>query len=107
MPVPDAGVLIDFLRTKDPKLDRLFRSLPVAVCGVTRAEILTGARGARDRQRLVQFLSAFQQVLIPEAAWDQTTEKGEATQFFNELRTVARLRRTSSTANPAPLSAPG
>ena len=35
----DAGVLIDFLRTKDPKLVRLFRSLPVAVCGVTRAEI--------------------------------------------------------------------
>jgi predicted nucleic acid-binding protein len=66
----DAGVLIDFLRTKDPKLARLFRSLPVAVCGVTRAEILTGARGARDRQRLLRFLNAFQQAPIPEAAWD-------------------------------------
>lgn len=33
-------MLIDFLRTKDAKLNTLFRSLPVAVCGVTRAEIL-------------------------------------------------------------------
>jgi predicted nucleic acid-binding protein len=66
----DAGVLIDFLRTKDPKLDRLFRSLPVAVCGVNRAEILTGARGARDRRRLEQFLNAFQQIPIPEPIWD-------------------------------------
>ena len=66
----DSGVLIDYLRTKDPKLDRLFQSEPVAVCGVTRAEILAGARGAKDRQRLVQFLSTFQQVPIPEALWD-------------------------------------
>lgn len=66
----DTGVLIDFLRTKEPKLDRLFRTEPVAVCGVTRAEILAGARGAKDRQRLLQFLGTFQQVLSPEPCWD-------------------------------------
>jgi predicted nucleic acid-binding protein len=66
----DAGVLIDFLRTKDAKLGRLFRSEPVAVCGVTRAEILAGARNSRDRQRLMQFLGAFQQVATPEPMWD-------------------------------------
>src|SRR5262249_25961589 len=66
----DAGVLIDFLRTKDPKLDQLFRSLPVAVCDVTRAEILAGARGARDRHKLLRFLDTFQQVAIAEPFWD-------------------------------------
>ncbi len=66
----DTGVLIDFLRTKDLKLDGLFRSLPVAVCSVTRAEILAGARGAGDRQRLLQFLGTFQQIAIPETLWD-------------------------------------
>jgi predicted nucleic acid-binding protein len=66
----DAGVLIDFLRTKDPRLDRLFRSLPVAICGVTRAEILAGARGSGDRQRLLLFLNRFQQVPTPDACWD-------------------------------------
>ncbi len=68
----DTGVRIDFLRTKEPKLDHLFRTLPVAVCGVTRAEILAGARGGgKDRQRLLQFLSTFQQVPTPEPCWDQ------------------------------------
>ena len=66
----DAGVLIDFLRTKDRKLNQLFRSLPVAVCGVTRAEILAGARGARNRQNLRRFLDRFQQVGITERLWD-------------------------------------
>ena len=66
----DASVLIDFLRTKEPKLDGLYRSLPVAVCGVTRAEILAGARGAKDRQRLLLFLNQFQQVPTPDSCWD-------------------------------------
>lgn len=36
----DAGLLIDFLRTKDAKLANLFRILPIAVCGVTRLKFL-------------------------------------------------------------------
>lgn len=66
----DAGVLIDFLRTKDAKLSNLFRSLPLAACGVTRAEVLAGARGDKDRQRLLTFLGAFQQTSIPNSTWD-------------------------------------
>jgi predicted nucleic acid-binding protein len=66
----DSGVLIDFLRTQDAKLDALFRSLPVAICGVTRAEILHGARSSADRGRLLIFLGAFQQVPFAEPLWD-------------------------------------
>lgn len=66
----DASVLIDYLRTKDAKLDQIFRKEPVAVCGVTRSEILAGARSAKDRQRLLLFLARFQQVLTPESAWE-------------------------------------
>jgi predicted nucleic acid-binding protein len=43
----DAGVLIDFLRTKDPKLDHLFRSRQAAICGATRSEVLAGSRSAQ------------------------------------------------------------
>lgn len=66
----DASVLIDFLQAKDPKLKRLFRKHTIGVCGVTRSEILAGARSTRDRQRLLRFLSPFQPVLIPEPLWD-------------------------------------
>ena len=67
----DASVLIDFLRTKHPKLDSLLRSLPVAVCGVTRAEILAGSRNPSDRRRLLAFLRPFQHVAITDSTWDQ------------------------------------
>lgn len=66
----DSGVLIDFLRTKDAKLAALFRSLPVAVCGATRAEIFCGARDSANRQRLIVFLRPFQQVSIADSLWD-------------------------------------
>jgi predicted nucleic acid-binding protein len=67
----DTGVLIDFVRTKDVNLGALFRSLPVATCGVIRAEILCGARSAADRQRLIVFLAPFQYVATLEPLWDQ------------------------------------
>jgi predicted nucleic acid-binding protein len=67
----DGGILIDFLRTKGAKLAALFRSLPVAICGATRAEILCGARSSADRQRLMVFLSPFRQVSIPGSLWDR------------------------------------
>jgi len=66
----DSGVLIDFLKTKDPKLDKQFRTLAVAICGVKRAEILAGARSAKDRQRLMRFLARFHQALMAESCWE-------------------------------------
>ena len=66
----DAGVLIDFLRTKDAKLAQLFRSQPLALCGVTRAEILAGARSSPVRTKLMRFLGTFHQVAIPDPCWD-------------------------------------
>lgn len=42
----------------------------MAVCGVTRAEIVAGARNPRDRQKLLRFLGQFQQVAFPEPQWD-------------------------------------
>jgi predicted nucleic acid-binding protein len=42
-----------------------------AVCGVTRAEILSGARDAQDRTRLLTILDGFRQVAIPDAMWNE------------------------------------
>jgi predicted nucleic acid-binding protein len=70
----DAAVIIAYQRTADPKLAALFRSLPVAICGVTRAEILRGAGNPADRQQLLILLNAFQQVSIPDALWDAVGE---------------------------------
>ena len=66
----DTGVLIDYQRTLDPKLKGLFASLPVGICGVTRAEMLHGARNLGNRRRILTLLNSFQQVSIPDSIWD-------------------------------------
>ena len=70
MTLVDTSVLIDFLRSGDPKLLGLFRSLPGAICGVTRAEVLHGARNPADLGRVLSVLNAFQQISIPDPMWD-------------------------------------
>jgi predicted nucleic acid-binding protein len=68
----DTCVLIDFNRSKgrDPKLRRLFASLPLEVAGVVRAEMLAGAKNTADRARLQLFLDTFRQFPTREAIWD-------------------------------------
>ena len=66
----DTSVVVDHLRGKDPKLAVLLPALPVAVCGVVRAEVLCGSRNPADRQKLLTTLAAFQLLPIPDALWD-------------------------------------
>jgi predicted nucleic acid-binding protein len=67
----DSTVLIDYLRTGDAKLLTSMQTHGAAVCGVMRAEVLTGARGPKHRRDLIQFLDGFQQVTFPASLWDQ------------------------------------
>jgi predicted nucleic acid-binding protein len=67
----DTNVVIDYLRSSDPKLLRDLPTLPVAVCGVTRAEILGGQRSAKQRSREVAVLDSFIQLPIQDVVWDQ------------------------------------
>jgi predicted nucleic acid-binding protein len=66
----DTSVLIEFLRSHDISLLTQFKTLPVSVCGITRAEILHGAKTVADQNRLIIFLNAFIQVRFPEWQWD-------------------------------------
>jgi predicted nucleic acid-binding protein len=70
MILTDSSVVIDYLRTGDPKYQAVSQAHGAAVCGVTRAEILHGARNPKDRQRLLTVLNAFGQVPIPDSLWD-------------------------------------
>jgi len=65
----DTSVVIDWSRGKDVKLRLLLPSLPVAVCGVTQAELLHGCRDPAHRQRLLADLAIFQFVPMPDALW--------------------------------------
>lgn len=71
MTLLDASLLIDFLRAKALPLFAQMQSAGGAVCGITRAEILSGARGPADRTKLVTILGGFQQVAIPDPMWGE------------------------------------
>jgi len=66
----DTSVLIAYLRTGEQKIRRNLRAQQVAACGVTRAEILHGAKNDADYRRLTAILDAFAQVGIPADIWD-------------------------------------
>src|SRR5947209_7499702 len=66
----DSSVIFDHTRGKDPRLAHLFATLPVAVAGVVRAEVLHGARNPKDRAALLALLNRFIQVPTPEGSWD-------------------------------------
>ena len=66
----DSSVIFDHTRGNDPKLAHLFSTLAVAVAGAVRAEVLHGARNAKDRAALLALLNRFIQMPTPETAWD-------------------------------------
>ena len=66
----DTSVIIDYLRTGDAKVDKLLHTLPMAICGISRAELLHGVRSPVDRKRLIIILAAFIHLTIPDTIWD-------------------------------------
>ena len=66
----DTSVIIYCMRTGDAKVDKLLRSLPVSVCGITHAELLHGARTPAERKKLLTFLAGIAHVTIPDTIWD-------------------------------------
>ena len=66
----DSCVVFDHTRGTDRRLGGFFKTLPVAVCGVVRAEVLHGVRNPANRAALVALLNQFAQVPTPEDSWD-------------------------------------
>jgi predicted nucleic acid-binding protein len=67
----DTSFVIDYTRSGDPQMLALFQAHSAAICGITRAEVLAGARSLKHRGRLVAALNSFFLLPIPEPLWDQ------------------------------------
>ncbi len=66
----DTSVVIDYARGKDAKLVALLPTLPVAICGIVRAELLCGARDPKHRTDLLTLLATFNHLVILDPIWD-------------------------------------
>lgn len=66
----DTSLLVEYFRSKDDEFLRKMGDLDSAICGITRAEILCGSRGDKQRSLLIDALDVFHQISIPESLWD-------------------------------------
>lgn len=67
----DSTVVITSLKTRGPRFRLLFASLNPVVSGVTRAEVLHGARDLAELASLQRTLDQFQQMAVPADIWDE------------------------------------
>ncbi len=66
----DASLIIDAIRSPDPAL--LMHTLTLGgVCGMTRAEVFSGARTAADQLQFSTVLNGYLQVDVESEAWDE------------------------------------
>ncbi len=70
MILADTSIVIDFVRSNDPKLRQIIANEPAAICGIVRAEVLQGTRDPGHRQQLTIALNMFGQLPIPDLLWD-------------------------------------
>ena len=66
----DTSVLVRYLKTGSPAIREVLASAECAVCGVTRAEILHGARTNQDAANLAAAMDSFIQLTINQTTWD-------------------------------------
>lgn len=67
----DTGVIIEFTRTGDPLLFKMFQENEGAIVGLIRAEVLHGSRNPKHIENPRLALNSFRQLDFPEHLWDQ------------------------------------
>ncbi len=70
----DTTIVVQLLRSRDAALAALLKANDAAICGVTRAEILHGARGSAERVVFIAALDGLQQIEIPHSLWNKVGE---------------------------------
>jgi tRNA(fMet)-specific endonuclease VapC len=66
----DSSVLIEWQRKPSIRMYQLVSRYEAGICGVTVAEVLTGARTAEEREKAIQLFSSFVSVPITEPVWE-------------------------------------
>lgn len=71
MILTDATIIVSFLRTPTSNVEKILTSGEAAICGVTRAEILYGAKSEKNLKDLIRILDEFVHVPVDEEIWDE------------------------------------
>lgn len=70
----DSNILIEYRRKPTTARERVFLEEQVCICGIVEAELLHGARSARDLQTTKEALAMLPSLPIPEKMWERVGE---------------------------------
>lgn len=70
MILADSSILIEWQRKPSLRLHQTITRYDAAICGVTVAEVLTGARNPEERRKMIDLLSSFGRVAIEDGVWE-------------------------------------
>ena len=65
----DASVIVDYLKSASEQTRKKLIEHDAAICGLTRAELLCGARTLADINKINVALDGFHAIEIPEVIW--------------------------------------
>ena len=72
MILADSNVLIDYFRSRDSELAKKIDSMPIALCGIVRAELLHGARNDEEIDDFLASFKTFENLINDDYDWDGT-----------------------------------
>ena len=67
----DTNIIIDFWRNPSEALKKIFLEETVAICGITKAELMHGAKSEKDLLTISEALSDFEYIPLDESIWDE------------------------------------
>ena len=67
----DTNIIVDFWRKPTAALRKVFLEETVAICGITKAELMHGARREKDLLTISEALSDFEYIPLDESIWDE------------------------------------
>ena len=70
----DTNIIVDFWRNPSEILRKVFLEERVAICGITKAELMRGARSEADLLAISDTLSGFEYIPLDELIWDEVGE---------------------------------
>lgn len=70
MILADSSILIEWQRMPSIQLYKIMTRYHAGICGVTRTEVLGGARNPQEREKSLELFSSFASVPIEEAVWE-------------------------------------
>ena len=66
----DTNIIVDFWKNPSKKLERIFTTENIFICGIVKAELLHGARSEKDFRKILDALSEFPFLDIGDDFWE-------------------------------------